>query len=111
MSEQLLLPAFEHEIVTLDVANIQYTKEILPSVLASTKFAVILSSIKEVGIIEPPVVSYKAGKYLLLDGHLRLQALKKLEINRVDCLLSTDDESFTYIKQVLFIHNYIHIEI
>lgn len=100
MSEQLLLPAFEHEIVTLDIANIQDTKEILPSVLASTKFAVILSSIKEVGIIEPPVVSYRAGKYLLLDGHLRIQALKKLGIERVDCLLSTDDESFTYNKHV-----------
>ena len=100
MSEQLLLPAFEHEIVTLDITNIQDTKEILPSVLASTKFAVILSSVKEVGIIEPPVVSYRAGKYLLLDGHLRIQALKKLGIERVDCLLSTDDESFTYNKHV-----------
>lgn len=100
MSEQLMLPAFEHEIVTLDISKIQATKEILPSVLASTKFAVIFSSIKEVGIIEPPVVSYRVGKYLLLDGHLRIQALKKLNIEQVDCLLSTDDESFTYNKHV-----------
>lgn len=100
MSKQLLLPAFENEIVTLDISRIKYTKELLPNVLASTKFAVILSSIKEIGVIEPPVVSYKAGKYLLLDGHLRVQALKKLKISQVDCLLSTDDESFTYNKHV-----------
>ena len=100
MSEQLLLPAFEHEIVTLEISKIKGTKEILPSVLASTKFAVILASVKEVGIIEPPVVSYKAGKYLLLDGHLRIQALKKLGEQQVDCLLSTDDESYTYNKHV-----------
>ena len=100
MTEQLLLPAFESEIVTLDVSKINYTKELLPNVLGSTKFSVILSSIKEVGIIEPPVVRYDAGKYLLLDGHLRIQALKKLKIDKVDCLLSTDDESFTYNKHV-----------
>lgn len=100
MSKQLHLPAFEHEIVTLDVDKIKYSKELLPNVLSSTKFAVILASIKEVGIIEPPVVTYEEGKYLLLDGHLRIQALKKLKIERVDCLLSTDDESFTYNKHV-----------
>lgn len=100
MSKQLHLPAFEHEIVTLDVDKIKYSKELLPNVLSSTKFAVILSSIREVGIIEPPVVTYDNGKYLLLDGHLRVQALKKLKIDRVDCLLSTDDESFTYNKHV-----------
>lgn len=100
MAKQLLLPAFENEIVTLDIDKIKYSKELLPSVVASTKFAVILASIKEVGIIEPPVVTYDAGKYLLLDGHLRIQALKKLGIERVDCLLATDDESFTYNKHV-----------
>lgn len=100
MSKQLLLPAFEHEIITIDVADIQFFKEIGAPLLNSTKFKVILSSIEEVGIIEPPVVTHKNGKYLLLDGHLRLCALKKLNITKVTCLLSTDDEAFTYNKHV-----------
>lgn len=100
MSKQLLLPAFEHEIITIDVADIQFFKEIDAPLLNSTKFKVILSSIEEVGIIEPPVVTCKNGKYLLLDGHLRICALKKLKITKVTCLLSTDDEAFTYNKHV-----------
>ena len=100
MSKQLLLPAFEHEIITIDVADIQFFKEIDAPLLNSTKFKVILSSIEEVGIIEPPVVTCKNGKYLLLDGHPRICALKKLKITKVTCLLSTDDEAFTYNKHV-----------
>ena len=100
MSKQLLLPAFENEIISINVADIQFTKDIQPQVLASTKFQVIMTSIKEVGIIEPPVVAYKNGKYIVLDGHLRILALKKLDINTVSCLLSKDDEAFTYNKHV-----------
>lgn len=60
MSKQLLLPAFENEIVSINVRDISFTKDIQPQVLASTKFQVIMTSIKEVGIIEPPVVTYSA---------------------------------------------------
>jgi ParB-like chromosome segregation protein Spo0J len=58
--------------------------------------------VKEVGLIEAPVVAplKKGGKYLLLDGHLRILALKKLGIERVACLISTDDESYTYNKYI-----------
>lgn len=37
---------------------------------------------------------------ILLDGHLRICALKKLNIKDTDCLLSTDDECYTYNKHV-----------
>ena len=40
------------------------------------------------------------GKYLLLDGHLRLEALKDMGVVEVVCLVSTDDEAFTYNKPV-----------
>jgi hypothetical protein len=36
------------------------------------------------------------GKHLLLDGHLQLVALKELGETSADCLIATDDESFTY---------------
>src|SRR6201999_2304485 len=38
--------------------------------------------------------------YLLLDGLLRIEALRDLDIAEVDCLISTDDEAFTYNKRV-----------
>ena len=40
------------------------------------------------------------GKYLLLDGHLRIDVLKDMGETEVTCLISTDDEAFTYNKRV-----------
>ena len=40
------------------------------------------------------------GKYLLLDGHLRIEVLKDRGETEVVCLVSTDDEAFTYNKRV-----------
>ena len=37
---------------------------------------------------------------MLLDGHLRFEALKILGREEVNCILSTDDESYTYNKRV-----------
>lgn len=37
---------------------------------------------------------------MLLDGHLRLHALKALGAREALCLLSTDDEGFTYNRQI-----------
>lgn len=69
-----------------------------------TKYAAVLASLREVGIIEPPVVfpimGATAGEYLLLDGHLRIEALKDLGAQEVFCLISTDDEGFTYNHKV-----------
>ena len=42
----------------------------------------------------------QAGRYFLLDGHLRIEALKDLGIEKVECLVSTDDEAFTYNKRI-----------
>ena len=40
------------------------------------------------------------GKYLLLDGHMRHHALKELGEAEADCLISTQDESYTYNARV-----------
>ena len=40
------------------------------------------------------------GVYYVLDGHLRLEALRDLGVETVDCLISRDDEAFTYNKRV-----------
>lgn len=78
---------------------------ILPSRKASTgilnsrKFMQIQSSIKAVGLIEPLTVGpadKKTGHRILLDGHLRLLALRTFGLAEAPCLESTDDESYTY---------------
>lgn len=59
--------------------------------------------IREVGLIEPPVVARAAGQdgsFILLDGHVRLHVLKEMGEVSVTCLVATDDESFTYNKRI-----------
>lgn len=72
----------------------------------SKKYASILSSVKELGVVEPLVVHPKpliedgVSSYMLLDGHLRLEALKALGAEQALCLVSTDDEGFTYNRHI-----------
>ena len=94
---------FEAETITLNIDQIIPLKKLSKSNLESRKFQQIISSIKEVGIIEPLVVSRKSPKsecYMLLDGHMRLEALKKMKQLKTVCLISTDDEAFTYNKYI-----------
>ena len=63
------------------------------------RYKTILASIKEVGLIEPLMVyphQSLPGFYLIADGHLRLIALKEMGENAADCIVTHDDECFTY---------------
>ena len=93
--------AFLNELLLLPIEKILPTKVVSAGTRRSTKFQAILASIKEVGVIEAPVVvpdDEKDGHYVLLDGHMRIEALKELGQKEITCLVSTDDESFTYNK-------------
>lgn len=66
---------------------------------SSRKYKQIQSSIAEVGLIEPLTVSPMPGAdgmFTLLDGHMRLLALRELGVAEVLCLEALDDESYTY---------------
>lgn len=95
--------SFKNATVDLEIEQIALVKTIPPSVRKGRKYLQILASIRSVGIIEPPVVMQDAkskNRYILLDGHLRLEALKELGEKNVACLVSTDDEAFTYNKYI-----------
>ena len=95
--------AFEANIVSIAITDILPLRTARPNLKATKKYAQIVASIRELGIIEPPVVvrqSGASGKYLLLDGHLRIEALKDLGETKVQCLLSTDDEGVSYNRHV-----------
>lgn len=75
-----------------------------PAGLSTTrKFKQILSSIDEVGLIEPltvTAVDQQSGNHILLDGHIRLLALRDLGHDNASCLVATDDEAYTYNNRI-----------
>jgi len=94
---------FESDCVTVPVEAVLPVRALSASVKSSRKYRQITASIKEVGLVEPPVVTRSPGEedtYMLLDGHIRIEVLKDLGIERVECLISTDDEAFTYNKRI-----------
>jgi ParB-like chromosome segregation protein Spo0J len=93
---------FQKKLIELGVEEVIPTKNISVYARKCRKYAQVLSSVREVGLIEAPVVApLKKGKgYFLLDGHLRIMALKELGVGRVSCLISTDDETYTYNKYI-----------
>lgn len=69
----------------------------------SQKYRQVAASIRAVGLVEAPVVApnpKKEGTYFLLDGLLRIEAVKELGWSEVDCLISTDDEAYSYNKRI-----------
>lgn len=102
-SASLVKMAFEEKTACIAFTDIQPLRIIGQSVKRTVNFARIAASIQEVGIIEPLVVAREKGstdKYILLDGHLRLEVLKEMGKTETVCLISTDDEAFTYNKRV-----------
>ena len=93
--------AFEPESVFVDLANILPVKQFPNHIKKTRKYRQIAASIQEIGIIELPVVARERnGKFLMLDGHLRIEVLKELGVGGVACLVATDDEAFTYNKRI-----------
>jgi ParB-like chromosome segregation protein Spo0J len=69
----------------------------------SAKYRQIATSIEAVGLVEPPVVCPdpdKPGRYFIVDGHLRIEILRDQGASEVACLISKDDEAFTYNKRI-----------
>ena len=102
MNERVKL-GFEPDTREIAISEILPTRVLAPNIKSSPKYTAIAASIKEVGVIEPPVVYPMKGgarQYLLLDGHLRIEALKDSGERSVLCLISTDDEAYTYNQKV-----------
>jgi hypothetical protein len=95
--------AFELAGITLPLTSIHPIRQVKPSDHAFGKYKAVVSSIREVGVIEPLIVHPQRGSrgtYLLLDGHMRLKALQELGRTEAFCLIAKDDDAFTYNDKV-----------
>ncbi|WP_213074702.1 plasmid partitioning protein RepB C-terminal domain-containing protein [Acinetobacter pittii] len=94
--------AFQLSTIYLNPSQILLSKSILKSTVYTKKYGQIKASIKEIGIIEPLIVAPTADKkeFVLLDGHIRLEILKDLGFSEIPCILSSDDENYTYNKKI-----------
>ena len=100
MSEQVKI-AFEQRVIVLPLMAILPTKMLAPGLKETAKYKRIAGSVALLGLVEPLIVARQAdGTFLLLDGHLRLSALREQSSNEARCVVAEDDEAFTYNKRV-----------
>lgn len=95
--------AFERESIVLALTQLSPLKIMRPGTKESNKYKQILTSVRAVGLVEPPVVigdRTHPDRYFLLDGHLRVEALKDLGITEIECLVATDDDTYSYNKRI-----------
>jgi hypothetical protein len=102
VSKQVFL-AFDPQGMMVPITAILPLKHLKFQMKSSHKYQQVLSSVREIGIIEPLVIFPQNGKsdaYLLLDGHVRLEVLKQIGETHARCLIANDDETYTYNKRV-----------
>jgi ParB-like chromosome segregation protein Spo0J len=93
--------AFELQGKMVPLARLLPTRGISENMKTSSKFRALLASVREVGIVEPlSVFPQKAGTYLILDGHVRVEALRELGQTEAPCLVANEVEGYTYNHKV-----------
>ena len=95
--------AFADTTVQVPVADLNALRPVTDAVRKTRKYSQIVASVREIGMVEPLVIApdRKAkGKYLVLDGHLRLEVLKELGETDAVCLVAADDEAYTYNNRI-----------
>ncbi len=95
--------AFEGETLVLPLAKILPTKTLQKGIKAISKYKDIAASHGVVGTIEPLVVCRQRDDdtFLLLEGHKRFAILQDAGATEVECIVSTDDEAYTYNAKVI----------
>lgn len=93
------LLGFGLETYQVAIDDLMPCKKVPDGVMTTRKYRQIVSSIREIGLIEPVSVlqpDASRPEYILLDGHLRVLAFRELGRDTVPCLLAKDDETYTY---------------
>ena len=91
--------AFIPETLMVSIEKLLPSRKIPEGLINSRKFQQIYSSIEDIGLIEPlsiTAIDKGSGCHTLLDGHLRLIVMQKLNHTEVPCIIAKDDEAYTY---------------
>lgn len=102
MSETKGKVAFEMRKREVELERLLPTK-VVKNAQNLCRYRAIVDSIPELGLIEPLMVFPQSGggdNYLVLDGHLRLLALKQLGWKTADVIVANEDERYTYNARV-----------
>ena len=94
---------FELELIEVRPDQIVPLKVLPPTIRETGKYKQLVASLRGGALVEHPVVAPDAkqkDRYILLDGHMRLEALKELGAQEITCLVSTDNESYSYNKHL-----------
>jgi ParB-like chromosome segregation protein Spo0J len=96
--------AFRPQMVSLEIKLLVPLRTFDARERNHEKYRQIAASIAVVGVIEPLVVfPLSKGRYRVLDGRKRLDVLLQRKVTRVDCLLATEDEAYTYNRRVNYL--------
>jgi ParB-like chromosome segregation protein Spo0J len=100
---------FDLETFQIPLEELMPSKKVPDGVMTTRKFKQIVSSIREIGLIEPLSVikpDPDAAGFLLLDGNLRVLALKELGQDTAPCLIAKDFETYTYNHRINRLYNH-----
>lgn len=95
--------AFSDSTLRVPLTDLALLRPVTDAVRRTRKYSQIVASVREIGMVEPLVISQDRktpGKYLVLDGHLRLEVLKELGEEDALCLVAADDEAYTYNNRI-----------
>jgi ParB-like chromosome segregation protein Spo0J len=93
------LLGFDLDTHQVPIDDLMPCKKVPDGVMSTRKYRQIVSSIHEIGLIEPVSVlqpDLEKSEYILLDGHLRVLAFRELGRDTIACLIAKDDETYTY---------------
>jgi len=103
MAQKQVRLGFERDCVEVPLDQIYCPIPLPGGIKESVMYLQIRSSVQVIGLVEPVVVALnreQTGTFIVLDGRMRLEALRDLGAQRVLCLISTEDEGYTYNKRV-----------
>jgi hypothetical protein len=90
-------------VIEVQLDRLLPTRRLEDAVRKTAKYKRIEASIRELGLIEPLAVfphPDPGGRFMVVDGHVRLEVLRQLGAAAAKCLVAGDDEGFTYNHKV-----------
>ncbi|SKA41348.1 ParB-like nuclease domain-containing protein [Enhydrobacter aerosaccus] len=95
--------AFAEATRRIALAELVPLRPVTDAMRRTRKFSQIVASVREIGMVEPLVVApdrQSPGRFVVLDGHMRLEVLRELGEAEALCLLATEDEGYTYNNRI-----------